>query len=267
MHTWLLVTLLIAATPEALEQLSRSGRNALAAGQLDQAAAFAQRTQSLAEAELKHRPLDQEPHLPIALGAAIEVQAQVLAKKGDLAAALEYLRVELALYRATSIRARIQKNINLLSLEGRVAPPLEFSEFLGPKPPTLASLKGKPVLLFFWAHWCGDCRGEAPLLAQIRSEYANRGLVVIGPTQRYGYGGDGEDIAPAAELKYIDSIRRQFYSQLLDVPVPLNQENFRNYGASTTPTLVLIDRQGIVRLYHPGAMKHDELIAALRRIL
>jgi thioredoxin-related protein len=46
----------------------------------------------------------------------------------------------------------------------------------------------------------------------------------------------------------------------------VSEANFRNYGASTTPTLVVIDRQGIVRLYHPGAMTLDELRAALNRV-
>ena len=46
-------------------------------------------------------------------------------------------------------------------------------------------------------------------------------------------------------------------------PAPVSEENFRNYGASTTPTLVLIDRAGIVRLYHPGAMTYEELRAAI----
>jgi hypothetical protein len=41
--------------------------------------------------------------------------------------------------------------------------------------------------------------------------------------------------------------------------VPVNEETFKNYGASTSPTLVLIDRAGIVRLYHPGRMTYEEL--------
>ena len=77
---------------------------------------------------------------------------------------------------------------------------------------------------------------------------------------------NGNEAGPADELKYIEQIRHQYYADLLTLPAPVSEANFRNYGASTTPTLVLIDRHGIVRLYHPGAMTLDELRAALNRV-
>ncbi len=122
------------------------------------------------------------------------------------------------------------------------------------------------MLLFFWAHWCPDCKQEEHILAEIGHEYAPKGLVMIAPTQRYGYVANGDEAGPAEELKYIEQIRHQYYADLLNVPAPVSEANFRNYGASTTPTLVLIDRHGIVRLYHPGAMTLDELRAALNRV-
>ena len=253
--------------PEMIEALSWLGRGALAARQFDKAESYAKQTDELAAAELKKRPLDAEPHLPLAVGASIEVQAQAMAGRGERSEAVSFLRAQLATYRNTSIETRIQKNLNLLSLEGKRAPALQATEFLGPKPPALASLRGKPVLLFFWAHWCGDCKGDEPLIARLRSEYAREGLVVIGPTQRYGYAARGEDASPADELKYIEEVRRQFYTDLSDMPAPVSAQNFKNYGASTTPTLVFIDKQGIVRLYHPGKMTMEELRAAMDRIL
>jgi thioredoxin-related protein len=51
------------------------------------------------------------------------------------------------------------------------------------------------------------------------------------------------------------------------MPVPVSEENFKVYGASTTPTLVLIDRRGVVRLYHPGNLSYEELAAKLESIL
>jgi len=253
-------------TPETIEALSWLARGALDTKQFEKAEAYAKETKQLSLAELKKRPLDAEPHLPIALGAAIEVEAHVLSGRGERAEAVAYLRNELAVYRSTSIRTRIQKNINLLGLEGKLAPALEEREYLGSKPSPLASLKGKPVLLFFWAHWCGDCKAEAPILAEIEKEYAGRGLVVVAPTQRYGYVARGEEAPPGQELQYIDEVRHKYYADLLTVPAPISEDNMKVYGASTTPTLVLIDRRGIVRLYHPGKMTLEELRAALNRL-
>jgi thioredoxin-related protein len=48
--------------------------------------------------------------------------------------------------------------------------------------------------------------------------------------------------------------------------VPVSEANFQRFGASTTPTLVLIDRQGIVRLYHPGAMPYQQLANKLAEV-
>jgi thiol-disulfide isomerase/thioredoxin len=253
-------------TPEYLEAFSWLARGDLITRQFDKADANAKETERLAVRSLAARPLDAEPHLPLALGAAIEVEAQVLTANGDRAGALALLRKDLLTYRATSIRTRIQKNINLLTLEGRTAPQLEEREFLGAKPTALPALRGKPVLLFFWAHWCPDCKQEEHILAQISREYSAKGLVMIAPTQRYGYVASGAEAGPADELKYIEQIRHQYYADLLNVPAPVSEANFRNYGASTTPTLVLIDRRGVVRLYHPGAMTLDELRAALNRV-
>ena len=253
-------------TPEMLEALSWLGRGALAAKQLDKAEGYAKETEHLSIAELKKRPLDAESHLPIALGAAIEVEGQVLNEKGDRAGALALLGKNLAAYRNTSIRTRIQKNINLLSLEGKAAPALAAPEFLGTKPKPLVTLKGKPVILFFWAHWCPDCKQEATILAELEKEYAAKGLTVVAPTQRYGYAARGEEVGPAEELKYIDQVRHQYYSDLLSAPAPVSDENFKNYGASTTPTFVLIDKRGIVRVYHPGRMTIEELRAAVEKL-
>ncbi len=253
-------------TPEYLEALSWLARGDLITRQFDKADANAKETEKLALQSLAARPLDAEPHLPLALGAAIEVEAQLMTANGDRAGALALLRKDLATYRNTSIRTRIQKNINLLTLEGRPAPALQETEFLGAKPVPLLSLRGKPVLLFFWAHWCPDCKQEEHILGQIERDYASKGLVLIAPTQRYGYVANGDEAGPADELKYIEKIRHQYYADLLSVPAPVSEANFRNYGASTTPTLVLIDRHGIVRLYHPGAMTLDELRAALDRV-
>lgn len=236
-------------TPEWLEALSWMGRGELAAKNYDQAEKYANETHDLCVAELKKLPLDHDQYLPIALGAAIEVEANVLAARSQRTEAISYLQDQLKTYYATSIRTRIQKNINLLSMEGKRAPLLQ----------NVTLVKGKPVLLFFWAHWCNDCKAEAPILARLKSEFGPKGLELVAPTQKYGYVQGGTEATPETELRYIEQVRRERYADIITAPAPVSEENFRRYGASTTPTLVLIDRAGVVRLYHPGAMTYEEL--------
>ena len=255
-------------TPEMIEAVSWLARGAVARKQYEEADRYAKQVMQLATAQLAKQfgRLDTEPHLPIALGAAIEVGGLVLAGRGERDQAVTYLRTQLKTYYATSIRTRIQKNINLLSLEGKPMPFLNVTEFIGPKPPPVAALRGKPVLLFFWAHWCGDCKGEVPILEKLKKEYGSQ-VAFLAPTQHYGYVAGGEDATRPVETKYIQEVRNKFYAGLADVPVPMSEENFKNYGSSTSPTLVLADRAGIVRMYHPGAMSEAELRAQLESVI
>jgi thiol-disulfide isomerase/thioredoxin len=244
-------------TPEYLEAESWLARAEYLSHRYPQASQYAQDTYDLSAGLLKSRPLDREPHLPTALGAAIEVQADVLAAQGRRAEAVSYLEQQEAMYTATSIRPRIRKNLLLLTLEGKPAPALSGV--------TIA--KGQPALLFFWAHWCGDCKTDIPILTRIKAEFAPKGLKIIFPTQKYGYAAGGVEATPAVELAYIERVREALYGSLIDGPTIVNEANFTRYGASTIPTFVLIDRAGIVRLYHPGVMDYAELRAALQRVL
>lgn len=256
------------AGPDALEALSWVARGALAAGKLDLAEKVARETQRLAETALMQRRLDAEPHLPIALGAAFEVQAQVLAARGARSDAVYLLTRALDRYKDTSIHERTQKNIHLLSLVGQPAVPLDTPMFLGSERATLAALKGRPLLLFFWAHWCPDCKIQGPILAKLQEEFAGHKLQVVAPTQQYGYAADPRQAAtPEEERAHIAAMRQRFYPSLADVPMPLSQQNFKNYGISSTPTLVLVDREGLVRLYHPGRMTEGALREAIRDLV
>jgi thiol-disulfide isomerase/thioredoxin len=255
-------------TSEYIEALSWMARGAAANRQWDDAANFATETRQLSEQQLttSKRKLDSDPHLAMAVGAAYEVLSQELGATGQQAKAVALLRTALTKYGDTSIRARLQKNLNLIALAGKAAPPLQETQYLGPKPPTLTSLKGSPVLLFFWAHWCTDCKAEVPVIARLQDEFSHDGLVVIGPTQLYGYAARGADATPADERTYIESVRTHYYSSLANMPVPLSKQNFDAYGASTTPTIVLLNRAGQVTTYHPGAMSYDDLKAALEKV-
>ncbi|PWU11576.1 MAG: hypothetical protein C5B51_02330 [Terriglobia bacterium] len=246
-------------TAEIAAALSWLARGSLAARQTGKADAYAEEARAMAMRVLGMRRVDADPWLPTAIGAAIEVHANVLAARSQTAEAVVYLQEQLKTWGGTSLTERIRKNINLLSLEGKPAPPLEGVN--------LAALKGNAVVLFFWAHWCPDCKADVPIIASVERRFRAQGLKVIGPTKFYGYVQGGEPAGPDVEKPYIEKIRRQYYAPLAGMPTPLSAVNFQAYGASTTPTLVLIDRTGIVRYYHPGAVTEPELTARVQAAL
>ena len=98
---------------------------------------------------------------------------------------------------------------------------------------SLAALRGRVVMINFWATWCGPCRAEMPALAEIQTQYASRGVIVIGVNQREDAG----------------SIRRYLDSIGVDFPIALDPtgESNRQYRVLGLPTTYLIDRQGLIR--------------------
>jgi len=253
-------------TPIAIEAFSWLGRGFVAAKRYDEAMTYAARAYEIVEEQLKTRKLDDEARLPIALGAAIEVTALATAGQGRRSESVMYLQQEIERYKGTSIIMRLNKNLHVLSLEGQPAMPFTSAEFLGPKTPTLAELKGKPVVLFLWAHWCGDCKTQGPILDALVTKYKSSGITVIAPTQRFGYAEKRRPVGPAEELNYIESIRDQFYPWMKAVSAPVSDEVYLRYGVSTTPTYVMIDRDGKVSSYLPGQPTLEQLEPLIKKI-
>jgi thiol-disulfide isomerase/thioredoxin len=254
-------------SPISIEAFSWLGRDLVARKRYDEAMTYASRTYGMVEEMLKTRKLDDEPRLPIALGAAIEVQALALAGQGRRSEALMHLQREVEQFKGSSIIMRLNKNANVIGLEGQPAFPLTSKEVLGPKTPSLAELKGKPVIIFAWAHWCGDCKTQGPLLEAIVNKYKDSGITVIAPTQRFGYAEKRRPVGPAEELAYIEKVRDESYPWMKNVSVPVSDEVYLKYGVSTTPTYVMIDRDGKVSTYMPGQPTLEQIDQMVQKIV
>ena len=256
-------------TPEAIEALSWVARGALQARRFSKASNYAKQVHRSVLRRLRDSDLDSERHLAPALGASIEVLAQAAVRQGRGAQAVALLRRELTRFGRTSIRFRIRKNLNLLTMEGRLPPELDAREWIGSKPRLLRELHGQPVLLFFWAHYCEDSRAQGRVLVRIREHFSGFGLSLMAPTRRYGYL-DEQGSFPARrteEMRHIEEVLDRYYRDLADLPIPVSVRNFENYGVSTTPTLTLVDSSGIVLLYHPGKMPYRDLASKIRSVL
>ena len=255
-------------TPEWLAAVSWMARGASFAERWDLAEQYAGEAYEGSLELMKERPLDAERFLPTALGAGIEVLGRTYDAQGDRARAVTFLGTARQDFAGTSIETRIQKNFLLLSLEGESFPALGVDDYLGSvQPPTPDDLKGKVVVFFFWAHWCPDCKRQEPILTALHEEYGDQGLVVVGPTQLYGFVSRGQNATPEEELAYLNGD----YTAQFPIPsfmsVPISTSNFLNFGVSTTPTLVIVDRDGIVQRYNPGDLSHEELARLIEPLL
>ena len=72
---------------------------------------------------------------------------------------------------------------------GSIAPAFTLDQLNGAGPVSLASLRGRPVVLNFWSSWCVACPGEAPVLEHYWKRYRSHGLVVLGGSRRMSRGG------------------------------------------------------------------------------
>jgi len=92
-------------------------------------------------------------------------------------------------------------------------------------------------------------------------------LRVVAPTRRYGDVPKVENPTAAQEDQEIERVWKTSYAGLDGAPHPISEAMMLRYGVSATPTLVLVDRQGIVRMYSPTRMTEAELARRIEALL
>jgi thiol-disulfide isomerase/thioredoxin len=239
-------------------------RGALLLGETDKAKRYAEDVRTICAKKIAGgADLTKDHDLEIALGAAIEVKAQLIEQSRGAKAATDYVRGELSELKGAPVafRSRLNKRIDLMTLVGQPAPELAVDDWLGEKPSTFASLKGKPVLLFVWAEWCSDCKAQAAALAAVRKRHAPEGLQVLALTRFYD-----DDSLRVKEKARVDSVWKAVYPDVGTIPIVFSTASMERYGGSSTPTWVFVDRAGVVRRYTPTRLTEEEMSRSVAQI-
>jgi thiol-disulfide isomerase/thioredoxin len=149
--------------------------------------------------------------------------------------------VEIAFVRAGSEQtARVgltpfpaEDEVMRMDLVGTFAPAWKGLETVrGQFPSSVAALRGRVVVLDFWATWCGPCRVFIPKLGALQARYGARGLSILGVSTE-----DAQDVALFAERATVP----------YGIAVDKLGETTRSYGVFSLPTVVVIDKRGVVR--------------------
>jgi cytochrome c biogenesis protein CcmG/thiol:disulfide interchange protein DsbE len=148
-------------------------------------------------------------------------------------------------------------------LEGKPAPAFELENLQGQKI-SLASYKGKAVLVNFMATWCAPCKVETPWLIQLRNQYAPQGFEILGiSTDDLDKGDKKKNAEDKAEIaKYVTNMH-------IDYPVLIDGDSIsQKYGGvDALPTSFFVDRSGKIIAATIGLHDRDELEADIKKAL
>jgi thiol-disulfide isomerase/thioredoxin len=218
----------------------------------------------LALAEARKTPYDIEFQTRIQLGITL---ADVYVELGDLKRASEMLVSEVAFAErvsqviqatgtpsqkrsATGGYLQVRDRSIQLRLIGLEAPEIDVKDWLIGGVSSLAELRGRVVLLEFWATWCKPCQEMFPKLKKLHEHESSNGLEIIALTRHYmAYGGTEE--SKLEERQLMQGIVDQ-HQALFHVGIADDERLQGVFGANGLPTLVLIDRNGIIQYIGPG---------------
>jgi len=169
-----------------------------------------------------------------------------------------------------AMRAALEDEKMRMELLGKSPAELAAEHWLNQSPLTLKGLKGKVVLIDFWAPWCKPCRMVTPDMIRLYRDLRGKGLEIIGFTRLYGfYRDDIQDKGRVEADEELRLIREYVRRNQIPYPIAVSREGqtFDTYRISGIPTLVLIDRSGRIATISVGAGHPDSLRRKIESLL
>ena len=151
------------------------------------------------------------------------------------------------------------------SLIGKPAPDFVLED-LGGRTIPLSSFKGKPLLINFWATWCGPCKIETPWLVELQNEYGPKGFEIVGIST------EGDDLQPGDKeglARDKAAIARFVKEEHMQYPVLINGDSLASEygGLDAMPTSVYVNPDGKVVAVQLGITSKEDMEANIQKTL
>lgn len=181
---------------------------------------------------------------------ALEILAEARAQSFIIPSANLYRKVMDFVEGSGFSEKRLMEKLESYTL-AEPAPEMEIVEWIEQEPVQLKDLRGRVVLLDFWATWCGPCIATFPRLRAWHKKFGERGFMIVGVTRYWGKDGD-KNLSQPQEIDFLKEFRRK-HKLPYGFAIAEGDDYEMKYGISAYPTTVLLDRRGIVRYIGIGA--------------
>ena len=150
------------------------------------------------------------------------------------------------------------------------APEIEASTWINSEALQLEDLRGKVVVIDFWATWCSPCRYVIPYLSKYYEKFKDKGVVVIGFTKIYPFYADElQQKRGISDQEHLRLIKEFIKRHKIKYPVAVaeNDDVFSTYRISGIPTMIFIDKKGNVSYVKVGANNPQLIEKKIKELL